>query len=74
MYILVHTGMYWYVLICTNTNYLRSDHDQLSNHEGKREHEHFHAVASHLGLFLAINKNLVEVGSVLGGHGDWWTW
>ena len=44
--------------------------NEVTNHEGKCQHEHFHAVTSHLGTLLAINVNVVEVGSILGGHGD----
>ena len=64
-YVLVCTGMNWYVLVCTN---LWSN--EVSNHERKRQHEHFHRVTSHLGMFLTINVYLMEVGSVIGGHGD----
>ena len=49
--------MYWYVLVCTNlwTN-------EVSNHEMKRQHEHFHTITSHLGMFLAINVYVMKVG------------
>ncbi len=64
-HILVRTGMYCIVL---TPNYLWSG--EVSNHEGNRQHEHFHTITSHLGMFLTINVNFVEVGSILGGHGD----
>ncbi len=64
-HILVRTGMYCIVL---TPNYLWSD--EVLNHEGKRQHEHFHTITSHLCMFLTINVNFVEVGSILGGHGD----
>ena len=65
IHILVHAGMYCIVL---TPNYLWSD--EVSNHEGKRQHEHFHAITSHLGMFLTINVNIMKVGSILHGHGD----
>jgi hypothetical protein len=42
----------------------------VTNHAGKSQHQHFHAVTSHLGTLLAINVNVVEVGSILGRQGD----
>ncbi len=48
--------------------YLRFD--VVTHHEGKCRHQHFHAVACHLGTLLAININVVEVGSILRGEGD----
>ena len=51
--------MNWYVLVCTN---LWSN--EVSNHERKRQHEHFHTITSHLGMFLTINvyvHSLVQV-------------
>jgi hypothetical protein len=65
-YILVCTDMYKHVLVCTGMycivltpNYLWSD--EVANHEGKSQHEHFHPITSHLGMFLTINVNFVEV-------------
>jgi hypothetical protein len=39
--------------------------DEVSNHEEKRQHKHFHKITNHLGMFLTINVNFVEVGSIL---------
>ena len=64
-YVSVCTSMNWYVLVCTN---LWSN--EVSNHERTRQHEHFHTITSHLGMFLAINVYVMEVGSILRGHGD----
>ena len=44
--------------------------DEVTNHEGKCQHEHFHAVTRHLGTLLAINVNVVEVDRILSGQGD----
>ena len=35
--------------------------NEVTNHEGKCQHEHFHAVTSHLGTLLAINVNVMSV-------------
>ena len=44
--------------------------DEVTNHEGKSQHEHFHAVTCHLCTLLAINVNVVEMGRILRGQGD----
>ena len=49
-------------------HYLRSD--EVTNQEWKGEHQHLHAVTCHLGIFLAINVNVVEVGCICSGQGD----
>jgi hypothetical protein len=56
-----------YCIVLT-PNYLWSD--EVSNHEGKRHHEHFHTITVHIGMFLTINVNIMEVGSIVHGHGD----
>ncbi len=43
---------------------------EVTNSEGKRQHEHFHAVTCHLFTLLAINVNVMEVGRILRGQGD----
>ena len=48
--------------------YLRSD--EVANQERQGEHQHLHPVTCHLGVFLAINIDVVEVGSVCSGHCD----
>jgi hypothetical protein len=48
--------------------YLRSD--EVTNREGKSQHQHFHTVTCHLCTLLAINVNVVEMGSILSGQGD----
>ena len=70
---LVHTStyklqisMYQYILV--HTYYLRSD--EVTNHERECQHQHFHAITSHLGIFLAINIHVVEMGSVFSGQGN----
>ena len=44
--------------------------DEVTNHEGKSQHEHLHAVTCHLCTLLAINVNVVEMGRILRGQGD----
>ena len=44
--------------------------DEVTNHEGKSQHENLHAVTSHLSTLLVINVNVVEMGSILRGQGD----
>ncbi len=65
----LQTSMYQYILV--HTYYLGSD--EVTNHERECEHQHFHAITSHhchLGIFLAINIHVVEMGSVFSGQGD----
>ncbi len=42
--------------------YLRGD--EVTNHEREGEQKHLHTITCHLGIFLAINVNVVEVGSM----------
>ena len=49
-------------------NYLGSN--EVTNRKGKSQHEHFHAVTCHLCTLLAINVNVVEMGSILRRQGD----
>ena len=44
--------------------------DEVTNHEGQRQHKHLHLIPCHLGIILAINEHIVEVGSVRSGQGD----
>jgi hypothetical protein len=44
--------------------------NEVTNRKGKSQHEHFHAVTCHLCTLLAINVNVVEMGSILRGQGD----
>jgi hypothetical protein len=48
--------------------YLRCD--EVTNHERKSQHEHFHAVTRHLCTLLAINVNVMEMGRIISGQGD----
>ena len=72
---LVHTSTYilssssyQYILVRTCPNNLGSD--EVANQERECQHQHFHAITSHFSIFLAINVDVVEVGSVFGGQGD----
>ena len=58
--------MYQYIHV--HTNYLGSD--EVTNHEREGQHQHFHAITSHLGIFLAIYVHVVEMGSIFSGQGD----
>ena len=58
-YIIVYTSIYYYLRF-----------DEVTNHEREGEHQHLHSVTCHLGIFLAINVNVIEVGCVCSGHGD----
>ncbi len=42
--------------------YLRGD--EVTIHERQGEHEHLHTITCHLGIFLAIHVNVVEVGRI----------
>jgi hypothetical protein len=55
---------------CTNMYTIYFGSDEVTNHEGKSQHEHFHAVTCHLCTLLAINANIVEMGCILRGQGD----
>jgi len=55
---------------CTNMYRMYLGSNEVTNREGKSQHEHFHAVTCHLCTLLAINVNVVEMGSILRGHGD----
>ena len=44
--------------------------NEVTNSEGKSQHEHFHAVTCHLCTLLAIKVNVVEMGRILRGQGD----
>jgi hypothetical protein len=44
--------------------------DEVTNDKGKSQYQHFHAITRHLGMFLAITINVVEMGSILRGQGD----
>ena len=59
VYILIYTGVYQYIPRLMN---LRGD--EVTNHEREGENEHLHTITCHLGIFLAINVNVVEVGSI----------
>ena len=59
VYILIYTGVYQYI---PRLMYLRGD--EVTNHERQGEHEHLHTITCHLGIFLAINVNVVEVGRI----------
>ncbi len=43
---------------------------EVTNHEGQSQQKHLHAIACHLGIFLAINVNVMEVGSIHSGQQD----
>ncbi len=58
----------WYIQCIYMHMYLRFD--EVTNHEGKCQHEHFHVVVCHLGTLLTININVVEVGSIFREQGD----
>jgi hypothetical protein len=64
----------WYIQADTEVNTVYTImylwNYQVTNHEGKSLHQHFHAVGSHHGILLAINVNVVKVGRVLRGQGD----
>ena len=57
-------------MLCTYMYMMYLWSDEVTNHKGKSQHQHFHAITSHLGMFLAININVVEMGRVLRGQGD----
>ena len=42
--------------------YLRGD--EVTNHKGQGKHQHLHTITCHLGILLAINKNVVEMACV----------
>ena len=44
--------------------------DEIPNHEGQCQHQHFHSITCHLGILLAINVKVVEVSGILSGQGD----
>ena len=65
-------GLYMSML-CTYMYMMYLWSDEVTNHKGKSQHQHFHAITSHLGMFLAINVNVVKMGCILRGqddHGD----
>ncbi len=59
VYVPIYTSVYQYI---PRLMYLRSD--KVTNHEREGEYEYLRTITCHLGIFLAINVNVVEVGSI----------
>ncbi len=73
----IHIHVYAMYVVCIYMSILRTymymmylGSDEVTNHEGKSQHQHFHVITSHLCMFLAINVNVVEMGHILRGQGD----